>query len=89
MSGTLQPRGLAKCLPIQFRVIESVKKLVFKFKLVLYNRDAMWRGKFIAANPLKRCLFHHRGLEWKSRKSRDTGVTGKFGLRVQNEAGQG
>ena len=32
--------------------------------------------------------FHHRGLEWKSRKSRDTWRTGKFGLGVQNEAGQ-
>ena len=33
--------------------------------------------------------FHHRGLECKSRKSRNTpGVTGKFGLGVQNEAGQ-
>ena len=28
------------------------------------------------------------GLECKSRKSRDTWVTGKFGLGVQNEAGQ-
>ena len=30
----------------------------------------------------KRCPFHHRGLEYKSRKSRDTQnrVTGKFGL---------
>ena len=33
--------------------------------------------------------FHHRGLECKSRKSRDIpGVTGKFGHGVQNEAGQ-
>ena len=36
--------------------------------------------------PRKSCPFHHRGLECKSRKSRDT-VTGKFGLGVQNEAG--
>ena len=36
----------------------------------------------------KRCPFHHRGLECKSRKSRDTGVTGKFGLGVKKEAGQ-
>ena len=35
--------------------------------------------------PKKRCPFHYRGLECKSRKSR---VTGKFGLGVQNEAGQ-
>ena len=34
------------------------------------------------------CPFHSRGLECKSRKSRNTGITGKFGLGVQNEAGQ-
>ena len=34
------------------------------------------------------CPFHYRGLEWKSRKSRKPGVTGKFGLQVQNKAGQ-
>ena len=34
----------------------------------------------------KRCPLHLRGLECKSRKS--PGVTGKFGLGVQNEAGQ-
>ena len=38
--------------------------------------------------PQKRCPFHHSGLECKSRKSRIHGVTGKFGLGVQNEAGQ-
>ena len=36
----------------------------------------------------KRCPFHYRGLECKSRKSRNTGVTGKLGLGVQNEVGQ-
>ena len=39
-------------------------------------------------NTKKRCPFHYRGLECKSRKSRNTGVTVKFGLGVQNEAGQ-
>ena len=39
--------------------------------------------------PKNRCSFYHSGLECKSKKSRDTWhVTGKFGLRVQNEAGQ-
>ena len=34
-------------------------------------------------------LFINRGLECKSRKARELpGVTGKFGLGVQNEAGQ-
>ena len=38
--------------------------------------------------PQKRCPFHYRGLECKSRKSKIPGVMGKFGLGVQNEAGQ-
>ena len=43
----------------------------------------------IFQNTKKRCPFHHRGLECKSRKSKEIpGVTGKFGLGVQNEAGQ-
>ena len=38
--------------------------------------------------PKNRCSFYHSGLECKNKKSRDTWhVTGKFGLRVQNEAG--
>ena len=39
-------------------------------------------------NAKKRCPFHHRGLVSKSRKSEIPAVTGKFGFRVQNEAGQ-
>ena len=40
-------------------------------------------------NTPKRCPFHHRGLECKSRKSRDTRSNRqKFGLGVQNEARQ-
>ena len=39
--------------------------------------------------PQKTCPFHYRGLECKSRKSKDIpGVTVKLGLGVQNEAGQ-
>ena len=37
--------------------------------------------------PPKRCPFHPRGLECKSRKSRDIWSKGKFGLGVQNKAG--
>ena len=36
----------------------------------------------------KRCPFHYRGLECKSRKSRDTWSYRQIGLGVQNEAGQ-
>ena len=38
--------------------------------------------------PRKRCPFHYRGLGCKSRKSRNTWSNSKFGLGVQNEAGQ-
>ena len=40
------------------------------------------------ANTQKRCPFYHRGLECKSRKSRNTWNNRQFGLGVQNEAGQ-
>jgi len=36
----------------------------------------------------KRCFFHHRGLEAKVGSQEIPGITGKFGLGVQNEAGQ-
>ena len=36
----------------------------------------------------KRCPFHYRGLECKRKSQETPGVTGKFGLGVQNEAGQ-
>ena len=36
----------------------------------------------------KDILFHHRGLEYKSRKSRNTWSNSKFALGVQNEAGK-
>ena len=38
--------------------------------------------------PKKRCPFHYRGLECKSRRSRNTWGTGQFGLGIQSEAGQ-
>ena len=39
-------------------------------------------------NTQKRCPFHYRGLECKARSQEIPGVTGKFGLGVQNETGQ-
>ena len=36
----------------------------------------------------KRCIFHHRGLECKVGSQEIPRITGKFGLGVQNEAGQ-
>ena len=38
--------------------------------------------------PQKKCPFHYRGLESKSRKSRNTWSNRKFCLGVQNEEGQ-
>ena len=39
-------------------------------------------------NTPQKCPFHYRGLECKSGNQEMPGVTGKFGLGVQNEAGQ-
>ena len=36
----------------------------------------------------KRCPFHYRGLECKTGGQETSGLTGKFVLGVQNEAGQ-
>ena len=38
--------------------------------------------------PKKRCPFHYRGLECKSRKSRNTWSNRQIALGMQNEAGQ-
>ena len=38
--------------------------------------------------PQKRCPIHYRGLECKSRKSRNTWHKGKFDFGMWNEAGQ-
>ena len=38
--------------------------------------------------PKKRCPFHYRGWECKSTSQETPGVTGKFGLGIQNGAGQ-
>ena len=49
----------------------------------------LWRPtRPFRTNTQKRCPFHYRGLECKSRKLRNTWITSKFGLGVQNEAGQ-
>ena len=40
-------------------------------------------------NTQKRCPFHYRGLERKSRKSRNTWSNRQIGLGVPNETGQG
>ena len=42
----------------------------------------------IELTPKKRCPFQHRGLKCKIRSQEMPRKTGKFGLEVQNEAGQ-
>ena len=47
----------------------------------------LWRPTKPSRTP-KKMSFSYRGLECKSRSQEISGVTGKFGLGVQNEAGQ-
>ena len=49
----------------------------------------LWRPRRTSrTNTPKRCPFHYRGLEYKVGSQEISGVTGKFGLGIQNEAGQ-
>ena len=49
----------------------------------------LWRPtKPSRIKPPKRCPFHYMELKCKSGSQEISGVTGKFGLRVQSEAGQ-
>ena len=55
-----------------------------------WSWPVLWRPtRSSRSNSKNKCPFHHRGLECKSRKSRDARNNSKFGLGVQNEAGQG
>ena len=49
----------------------------------------LWRPtRPFRTNTQKRCPFHYRGLECKSRKSRNTWSNRQIGLGIWNEAGQ-
>ena len=50
--------------------------------------SSMKTYKTFQKTPPKRCHFHYRGLECQSRSQETQGITRKFGLGVQNEAGQ-
>ena len=56
------------------------------------SRIVLWRptrpSRTNTKKKKKRCPFHHRGLDAKVGSQEIPGVTGKFGLGVQNEAGQ-
>ena len=52
-------------------------------------RSVLWRPtRPSRTNTQKRFPFHYRGMEAKVGSQETPGVTGKFCLRVQNEAGQ-
>ena len=54
-----------------------------------WSWTVLWRPtRPCRTNTQKRCRFHNRGLECKSRKSRNTWSNRHFGLGVRNEAGQ-
>ena len=44
--------------------------------------------RLFRTNTKKRCFYHHRGLEANVGSQEIPGITGKFGLEVQNEAEQ-
>ena len=48
----------------------------------------LWGLTTFRTNTPKRCPFHYRGLECKSRKSRNTWSNRQIGFGVQDEAGQ-
>ena len=50
--------------------------------------SVLWRPRRSPRTNTKKSFTHHCRLEWKSRKSKILGVTGKFSLGEQNEAGQ-
>jgi len=54
-----------------------------------WSWTVLWRPtRPFRTNTPKRCPFHYRGLECKSRKSRNTCCNRQIGLGIQNEAGQ-
>ena len=71
----------------------TVKYLIFLFTITSLDilKEVNWQKYHIEAphkSTKKRCPFHHRGLECKSRKSWDTWSNRQIWPWVQNEAGQ-
>ena len=57
--------------------------------VMLKKLKVLWRPtRPFRTNTQKRCRFHYRGLECKSRKSRNTWSNRQIGLGIWNEAGQ-
>ena len=80
MEAWLCPCGILKTPQPNSRTQRvTLKKLKLNGSMKTYK--TFW------TNTPQKCPFHYRGLEYKSRKSRNT-WSNKFDLRVQNEAGQ-
>ena len=69
--------------------ITVIKSMPWPIMLKSWSWRVLWRPtRPSRTNTQKKCPFHYRGLECKSRKSRATWSDRQIGLGVQNEAGQ-
>ena len=78
-----------------FGVLHGVLKVVIKVYVPTTNAEEAEVEQFyedlqdlLELIPQKRYPFHHRGLECKSRRSRDNWSNRQVGLGIQNESGQ-
>ena len=72
--------------PFNIKIVQFYAPTLMLKKLKL---NGTWRPTRLSRTNIKRRYpFHLWGLECKSRKSKDTWVTGKFSLGGQNKAGQ-
>ena len=61
------------------------KHYLKKFEVERFYEDLQ---DLLEITPKKRCPFHYRGWNTRVGSQEIPGVKGKFGLRIQNEAGQ-
>ena len=65
--------------------IQELNQDLLHCRRTLYQLSYQGSTTLFRTNTQKRYPFHHRRLECKSRKSRDTWNSGQFGLGVRNE----
>ena len=67
---------------IQYHVIQAYAPTsAEEAEVELFYEDLQ---DLLGLTPKKRCSFHYRGLECKRGSQETPGVTGKFGLGIQN-----
>ena len=77
------------CIQGKSLISQSSKSMPWPIMLRSWSWIVLWRPNGLSrTNTKKRCTFHHRRLECKIASQDIPGTTGKFGLGVQNEAGQ-